>query len=141
MMDATATMKVSACFGFAVAAVFSAMVVAEARLQHVPLGSIAEARLRHVPLGRRVGDLHRSLAEADDDVDQDNLYQARGVQYADLKVGASRRAASSSLLLLRVDEEVLVAVSVSLRVALFVSRLFLCLILFRMPCSAAERHH
>ena len=46
----------------------------------------ASARLFHVPIGRRdatAGSNHRIL----DDVDQDNLYQARGVQYADLKVG------------------------------------------------------
>lgn len=48
--------------------------------------SAAASRLHHFPLGR-----HRGLgADNDgdaDDVDLDNLYQARGVQYADLKVG------------------------------------------------------
>lgn len=50
----------------------------------------AEARLFHLPLGgsdKQNGDPRRRLADASA-VDQDNLYQARGVQYVDLKVGA-----------------------------------------------------
>jgi len=50
----------------------------------------AEGRLFHVPLTTQQ-DYHRggrSLANADpEDVDLDNLYQARGIQYAALKVG------------------------------------------------------
>lgn len=50
--------------------------------------TLVEARLYHLPLGRVNNDNHfRHLATGDADADQDNLYQARGVQYADLKVG------------------------------------------------------
>lgn len=49
------------------------------------------ARLYHVPIGKldAVGTQKRVLDATEDDIDQDNLYQARGVQYVDLKVGES----------------------------------------------------
>ena len=65
---------VSLRFRFALAAAF--------------LANAAVARLYHFPLVGRTDSHHRTLSVQTDPVDLDALYQARGVQYADLKVGA-----------------------------------------------------
>ena len=63
---------------------FSLAVAAFAALS---LSIAAEARLFQVPISGGVQP-RRGLVEGSD-IDLDNLYQARGVQYADLKVGKS----------------------------------------------------
>lgn len=100
------------CFGFFVVATSSVFV--------------AEASLYHIPLGRIGGNNNhrRSLAEGDN-VDLDALYQARGVQYADLEVGTNR------------ESYILCAIVVFLLLTTCSSLLFLC----RMPSSIAKRHY
>lgn len=68
----------SLCFKFAVVAAFSV--------------NFAEARIYQVSLGGN--NQRRNLADAAD-IDLDNLYQARGVQYADLKVGCPAQPQSA----------------------------------------------
>lgn len=59
------------------------------------LNIVAEARLFQVPIGGGVH--HRRGLTGGSDIDLDNLYQARGVQYADLKVGTSPRCGPLAL--------------------------------------------
>ena len=58
------------------------------------IASVAEARLYHLALGTTVSNANRNnrglasvASSPSSETDLDNLYQARGVQYVDLKVG------------------------------------------------------
>ena len=68
--------KISHCVFWALAALAARATPSGARLYQVPINTTTRGTTNH----------RRSLTGGSD-IDLDNLYQARGVQYADLKVG------------------------------------------------------